>query len=235
MEIPDTFFITVFDYFVTIQDRQKNHFKCCPASSEQEDIMSVLMSLMDFIPVILFIISSITLQRCVYYRMSKGAFAVFSAGMIMIICSGIFKAIWKLFYSLGICDFERLNQSFFPMQSVGFLLAGTATIAMVFFRQDNGEKLYQIGMPTVFSGTILFIAANILGSLGLCGGLAIESKRCGKVRPAVFFILSFFFLLTLGYLGTKDFTNASVNWTSEAVNILAQIFFLLASKEFAKQ
>ena len=183
--------------------------------------MSILLSLMDFIPVVLFIISSVTLQRCLYYRMSKGAFAVFSAGMIMIICSGIFKAIWKLLYSLGICDFERLNQSFFPMQSVGFLLAGTATIAMVFFRQDNGEKLYQIGTPTVFSGTILFIAANILGSLGLCGGLAIESKRCGKVRPAVFFILSFFFLLTLGYLGTKDFTNASVNWTSEAVNILA--------------
>ena len=88
--------------------------------------MSVPMALVDFIPVILFIISAITLQRGLYYRMSKGAFAVFSAGTIMVICAGIFKASWKLLYGAGICDFARLNQAFFPMQSVGFLLAGIA-------------------------------------------------------------------------------------------------------------
>ena len=86
--------------------------------------MSVPMALVDYIPDILFLIAAITLQRGLYYRMSKGAFAVFSAGTIMIFCAGLFKATWKLLLSLGICDFERLSQCFFPMQSVGFLLAG---------------------------------------------------------------------------------------------------------------
>ena len=197
--------------------------------------MSVPMALVDFIPVILFTIAAITLQRGLYHRMSKGAFAVFSAGTIMVICAGIFKAGWKLLYSAGICDFARLNQAFFPMQSVGFLLAGIAIIAMVFFKQEEGEKTYQIAVPAVFSGTFIFIFGMVFGALGLCGGLAIESKRRGKVKAAVLFILTFIFLLMMGYLGTKDFSKASMNWIAEGVNLTGEIFFLSAAKELVKQ
>ena len=198
--------------------------------------MSVPMALVDFIPVILFIISAIILQRGLYYRMSKGAFAVFSAGTIMVICAGIFKASWKLLYGAGICDFARLNQAFFPMQSVGFLLAGIAVIAMVFFKQDStGEKLYAAGAPAVFSGTVIFIAAMVLGALGLCGGLAVESRRRGKTKAFILFILTFIFLLMMGYLGTKDFAKPSMNWIGEGVNLVGQVFFLLASKDLVKE
>ena len=198
--------------------------------------MSVPMALVDFIPVILFIISTITLQRGLYYRMSKGAFAVFSAGTIMVICAGIFKASWKLLYGAGICDFARLNQAFFPMQSVGFLLAGIAVIAMVFFKQDStGEKLYAAGAPAVFSGTVIFIAAMVLGALGLCGGLVVESRRRGKTKAFILFILTFIFLLMMGYLGTKDFAKPSMNWIGEGVNLVGQGFFLLASKDLVKE
>ena len=198
--------------------------------------MSVPMALVDFIPVILFIISTITLQRGLYYRMSKGAFAVFSAGTIMVICAGIFKASWKLLYGAGICDFARLNQAFFPMQSVGFLLAGIAVIAMVFFKQDStGEKLYAAGAPAVFSGTVIFIAAMVLGALGLCGGLAVESKRRGKTKAFILFILTFISLLMMGYLGTKDFAKPSMNWIGEGVNLVGQGFFLLASMDLVKE
>ena len=198
--------------------------------------MSVPMALVDFIPVILFIISAITLQRGLYYRMSKGAFAVFSAGTIMVICAGIFKASWKLLYGAGICDFARLNQAFFPMQSVGFLLAGIAVIAMVFFKQDPaGEKLYAAGVPAVFSGTVIFIAAMVLGALGLCGGLAVESRCRGKTKAFILFILTFIFLLMMGYLGTKDFAKPSMNWIGEGVNLVGQGFFLLASKDLVKE
>ena len=100
-----------------------------PVFSDWRLIMSVLMALVDYIPVILFLIAAITLQRGLYYRMSKGAFAVFSAGTIMVICAGLFKATWKLLMGFGICDFERLSQCFFPMQSVGLLLAGAGIIA----------------------------------------------------------------------------------------------------------
>ena len=198
--------------------------------------MSVPMALVDFLPVILFIISAITLQRGLYYRMSKGAFAVFSAGTIMVICAGIFKASWKLLYGAGICDFARLNQAFFPMQSVGCLLAGIAVIAMVFFKQDStGEKLYAAGAPAVFSGTVIFIAAMVLGALGLCGGLAVESRRRGKTKAFILFILTFIFLLMMGYLGTKDFAKPSMNWIGEGINLVGQGFFLLASMDLVKE
>ncbi len=197
--------------------------------------MSVLMALVDFIPVLFFIIGAVILQRGLYDRMSKGAFAVFSAGTIMVITAGIFKAVWKLLLAAGICDFERLNQAFFPMQSVGFLLAGLAVIAMVFFRQEKGpDKLYAAA-PVLFSGTVIFIAAMVLGSLGLCGGLAIEGKRRGKTMTTVCFILTFFCMMAMGYLGTKDFADPAMNWIAEGVNLIGQGSFLLAAKDLVKK
>ena len=196
--------------------------------------MSVPMALVDYIPDILFLIAAITLQRGLYYRMSKGAFAVFSAGTIMIFCAGLFKATWKLLLSLGICDFERLSQCFFPMQSVGFLLAGAGIIAMVFFKQNSSEKMYAAAAP-VFSGTFIFVGLMVLGALGMCGGLAVESKRRNKTRSMVFFLLTFIFMLMMGYLSSKDFEKASMNWIAEGVNVIAWGLFLAASKDLVKE
>ena len=101
--------------------------------------MSVPMALVDFIPVALFMAAAVILQRGLYDRMSKGAFALFSGGTIMVSAAGILKATWKLLYGAGICDFERLNQAFFPMQSLGFLLAGIAVIAMMGMPAAHGS------------------------------------------------------------------------------------------------
>ena len=196
--------------------------------------MSVPMALVDYLPDILFLIAAVTLQRGLYYRMSKGAFAVFSAGTIMIFCAGLFKATWKLLLSLGICDFERLSQCFFPMQSVGFLLAGAGIVAMVFFKQNSGEKMYAAAAP-VFSGTFIFVGLMVLGALGMCGGLAVESKRRNKTRSMVFFLLTFIFMLMMGYLSSKDFEKASMNWIAEGVNVIAWGLFLAASKDLVKE
>ena len=107
---------------------------------------------------------------------------------------------------------------------------------MVFFKQDStGEKLYAAGAPAVFSGTVIFIAAMVLGALGLCGGLAVESRRRGKTKAFILFILTFIFLLMMGYLGTKDFAKPSMNWIGEGVNLVGQVFFLLASKDLVKE
>ena len=48
---------------------------------------SVSMALVDFIPVILFAVAAVMLQRDLYFKMSKGAFALFAAGTIDIIFS----------------------------------------------------------------------------------------------------------------------------------------------------
>ena len=152
----------------------------------------------------------------------------------MIFCAGLFKATWKLLLSLGICDFERLSQCFFPMQSVGFLLAGAGIVAMVFFKQNSGENMYAAAAP-VFSGTFIFVGLMVLGALGMCGGLAVESKRRNKTRSMIFFLLTFIFMLMMGYLSSKDFKKASMNWIAEGVNVIAWGLFLAASKDLVKE
>ena len=51
--------------------------------------MPVPMAVVDYIPVVLFIISAIMIQRGLYDQMSKGAFALLSGGTIMVIAAGL--------------------------------------------------------------------------------------------------------------------------------------------------
>ena len=190
--------------------------------------MTVPMALMDFIPVILFVVSAVILQRGLYDVMSKGAFALFAGGTIMISAAGVFKAIWKLLYALDICDFEQLNHAFFPMQSVGFLLAGIAAIAFAFYPQkEKSAAAFLTAAP--FKGTMIFVTATVLGTIGLCTGLAVEAKRRSKPACVVLFILTGILFLCMGYLSSKDFEKAVFNWIAQSVNLAAQAVFLIGS------
>lgn len=53
---------------------------------------SVPMALVDFIPVAFFAIASVILLRDFYNKMSKGAFSLFSAGVIDVTVAGALKA-----------------------------------------------------------------------------------------------------------------------------------------------
>lgn len=193
-------------------------------------MITLPMALTDYIPVILFLASAVILQRGLYDRMSKGDFALFSAGTIMSITAGLFKATWKLLMALEICDFERLSQCFFPMQSVGFLLAGIALMGMVFADQKT-----EAGAVAVYSGTMIFVTLTILGMLGMCVGLSVEAKRRKKTPAMVMFIIAFIFMLTMGYLSTRDFEQASMNWIAQGVNTVGWLVFLCGSRILTKK
>ena len=117
---------------------------------------SVPMALFDYVPVILYCVSAVIMQRCLYGRMTTGGFAVYCAGTMMVTAGGLFKATWKLLYALGICDFQALNHCFMPFQATGFLLAALALLAYVFSRRGKeNTKLYAVpvftsSMPFVF-------------------------------------------------------------------------------------
>lgn len=188
---------------------------------------SVSMALVDFIPVIFFLFSAILLQRDLYNKMSKGAFALLATGTIMILTAGALKAIWKLLYAAGICDFERLNAIFFPLQSLGFLFAGIALIAMLAVKQ--GEGAMYAAVPAVFSGTMIFVALTCLGAAGFCGSLAVLAGKKKKGWLSVLYVVSFVLMLAMGYLSSKDFEKASMNWIAEGVNVLGQGLFFLSN------
>ena len=200
--------------------------------------MTVPMALVDYIPVCCFLVASIVLQRTLYAEMSKGAFALFAAGTIMVFVAGFFKATWKLLYAFGICDFQALNQSFFPMQSTGFLLAGLGCVALAFFRQQaDGSRgaLAGAAAPAAFKGTFVFVAAMVAGVALMDFSLAKIARKRGAALAATLFAVSFVFALGMGYLSSKDFANPAMNWIAEGVTVCGQAIFLVASIILARK
>lgn len=183
---------------------------------------SIPMALADYIPVFLFGAAAVVLMRDLYNKMSKGAFALFAAGAIDIACAGALKATYKLLYAAGICDFQPLSQMFFPVQSIGFLLAGLGMVAMLCHRQGNTAVYGAAAPPAVFQGTGLFVLVMVVGLGCMMTALSILSVRLKKAGLIAFFALAFVCSLCMGYLSSRDFTEAAANWAAEGVNILGQ-------------
>ena len=186
---------------------------------------SVSMALVDFIPVLLFGAASVILMRDLYNKMSKGAFALFAAGTIDVTCAGALKALYKLLYAAGVCDFTPLSDMFFPVQSIGFLLAGIGMIAMLCHRQKESGALAVA--PVVFKGTPIFVSFMILGIGMINASLCVLAKKIKKPGFIVLFVLAFLCMLGMGYLSTRNFENASMNWIAECVNVVGEGLLLL--------
>lgn len=185
------------------------------------------MALVDYIPVVFFAIASVMLLRDLYNKMSKGAFALFSAGVIDVTIAGALKATWKLLYAAGICNFEALDHMFFPVQSIGFLLAGVGILAMIAHKQTKAAVMAVA--PPVFSGTFVFVGLMVAG-LGIMDAvLCILSVKIKKPALIAIFVLSFVCSLCMGYLSSQDFAEASMNWIAEGVNVVGQGTFLIGA------
>ena len=181
---------------------------------------SVSMALVDYIPVILFASAAIILIRDLYSKMSKGAFALFAAGVIDVTIAGALKATWKLLYAAGACNFEALDAMFFPVQSIGFLLAGIGILLML-VGKNNGNALFAVA-PPIFSGTFVFVGLMCAGLGILDAVLCILAVKLKKPAYIAIFVASFICSLCMGYLSSQDFTEAAMNWIAEAVNVIGQ-------------
>lgn len=186
---------------------------------------SISMALVDYVPVALFAAAAVILLRDLYDKMSKGAFALFSAGVIDVTLAGALKATWKLLYAAGACNFESLDHMFFPVQSIGFLLAGIGILAMLACKQSS--TALAAAAPPVFSGTFVFVGLMVAG-LGIMDAvLCILCVKLKKPYLIAIFALSFLCSLCMGYLSAQDFAQASMNWIAEGVNVAGQGSLLL--------
>ena len=188
---------------------------------------SVAMALVDYIPVLFFAVAGVILMRDLYSKMSKGAFALFAAGVIDVTIAGALKATWKLLYAAGICDFAALNAMFFPVQSIGFLLAGIAMLAMLVHPQT--ERAALAVAPPVFSGTFVFVGLMVAGLGMMDAVLCILSAKLKKPWIIAVFAVSFVCSLGMGYLSSKDFAQAAMNWIAEGVNVVGQGLLLVGA------
>jgi hypothetical protein len=191
---------------------------------------SVPMALVDYIPVLFFAIAGILLMKMLYKRMTPAAFALFATGIINITCAGGLKATYKLLYALGICNFEALSNMFFPVQSIGFLLAGLGMLLMMFGK----KKQLNATMPPLFTGTFVFVGIMVAG-LGIMDAvLCYLSAKLKKKGVILFFVLSFICSLAMGYLSSQNFAEASMNWIAEGVNVVGQGSLLLGVLKLKK-
>ena len=182
---------------------------------------SISMALVDYIPVIFFFLATANLMRDLYGKMSKASFALFAAGSLNITIAGALKATYKLLYAAGICDFEPLNAMFFPTQSIGFMLAGVGIVLMLVKKEKKGTAAFAVA-PPVFTGTFVFVGLMVAG-LGLIDAvLCILSVKLKKPALIVLFVVSFICSLCMGYLSSKDFAEAAMNWIAEGVNVVGQ-------------
>lgn len=196
--------------------------------------MLLLLSILDFVPCALFLFAAISLQRDLYNKMSKGCFAVFSTGTIMIICAGTLKAVWKILYYSRICDFTALNTMFFPLQTLGFVLSGVGIVSMICARQGSNTAYAVFVPPAVFSGTMIFVSLMIAGLTAIVVGLSRLASKLRRKRLIVLFVLCLFFELAMGYLSSRDSSSITLNWIEESVNVLGMLCLFLGARGLHK-
>ena len=189
--------------------------------------ISIIMALMDFVPVILFAISAIMLQQDLYNKMTRTIYSLFSMGTLNIVFAGFSKALYKLLYAANICDFKTLSNIFFPLQSIGFLMAGIAAVAIVTQKQKV-SALYSAA-PPLFTGTLIFVTFMCVGLGMLYYGLSIIAIRLKKTWVVSILIFSFTASLCMGYLSSKNFELAYINWIAEFTNTFGQGLLLVST------
>ena len=183
---------------------------------------SVPMALADYVPVILFAVAAVLMQRDYYNKMPKYAFACLAAGCVNAFLAGFLKATWKLLYAMGVCDFQVLNMMFLPVQSIGLLLTGFGLVLMLCAK----KQVMLAAAPPVFTGTFVFIAMMVLGLGAMCAALSVVAVKMKKKGLIVVFILTFLCYMAMGYLASREGNSAAMNWVEQGVNTLGQILLL---------
>ena len=173
--------------------------------------MTVPMALMDFVPVLFFGAAWVILYRDLRNKLDLCSGILLPLGAAIVLLAGFFKAVWKLQNAVGATPVELFNKAFFPCQSIGFVLLGVGMLAFMYGKRRIVRSL-----------TMVFVMGMVLGNLGMSAGLVYIARRM-KVKPAIpLFILSFVFILMMGYLSSRDFAQASMHWVAQGVNLVGE-------------
>ena len=85
----------------------------------------------------------------------------------------------------------------------------------------NGKKVYAVA-PAVYASNLIFIIMQVVGLGGTQAMLAIRSVKMKKTNALICFVLSFIFMLGMGYLGSKFDDSSRMHWIAQVTNIVSQ-------------
>lgn len=187
--------------------------------------ITVTMALVDCVPVALFMVAAVILQRDLYDQLPKGAYSLVAAGSIMAFLGGFMKALWKILYATGVCDYVLLDHALFTLQGPGFLLFFLGLTGL-FWKGEKNAASALVGAPVATTTSIPFIVMQVVGLGGAQVLLAVEGARRGRRLVPVAFALAFVFMLGMGYLGAKFDDSSSMHWVAQLTNTLSMACFL---------
>lgn len=188
--------------------------------------ITVSMAIMDFIPVLLFFIATIILQRDLYNKLSKVAFSMLAAGSLMVFIGGFYKALWKLLYGLQIADVPYLDTALFPLQAPGFILMFFALLSL-FGRNKNTNFYFSAAVVPVYESKFPFLIGQILGCSGVIWSLFFMAKRMKHKLAMVMFVMAFIAMLSMGYMASAFDSGSGMDWIEQSINTVSQGAFLL--------
>ena len=185
---------------------------------------TIELVLVDYIPVILFAIAGVILANDLKNKMGGLNALLFNLGVFGVFAAGACKATWKLLIAANIADVQILNKMFFPTQSIGFLLAGLGLIFMLIAKKNRHYAV----------STFVFIGMMVagLGIMDIC--LSVLAGTLKKGGAVALFIISFVCSLCMGYLSSRDFTEAIWNWIAQGINVLGQATLLIGAIKLHK-
>ncbi len=208
---------------------------------------SIPMAVFDLLPVVFFIAGTMTIAGDMKQKMTLPAKILFVGGSWIVCAAGFLKALYKLIYSLGRGDLTWMSGQFFYNQAFGFLLAGVG-LTLAVTRLDkaqgggagsggSGSNSDGAGSGSSGSGSgrlysivpipiMALVGMMVAGLAALDASLCFLAAKLKKRSALVLFIVSFFLCLGMGYLSSKNFEKASMNWIAEGINAVGQLAFL---------
>lgn len=204
---------------------------------------SLIMGIVDLIPVILFALAGCIIIKVMFNELKKPFSVLVCSGITLCLTAGLFKAIWKILLSLNICDFYPFNIMFMPTQSLGFVLVGVGLISLLFDKEKrNGATVAVSTTPLLIltmlvepakqvDGSIAFIAMLVIGEIMIATTLCFLAVKNKKWICLVLFIVSFICLMVMGAMkplsSKMNMSVTTANWVEESVNVLAQLSLLV--------
>ena len=203
---------------------------------------SIPMALFDMLPVVFFMTGTTTIAADMRQKMTLPSKILFVGGSWIVGAAGLLKALYKLVFSTGMGDPAWMSGQFFYNQALGFLLAGIG-LTLAVTQLDKAQpgvagsggsgsggskggsgsgKLYSVVPIPVMA----LVGIMVAGLAALDASLCFLAARLKKRSALVLFIVSFFMCLGMGYLSSRSFEKASMNWIAEGVNAVGQLAFL---------
>jgi intracellular septation protein A len=178
----------------------------------------VLMALYDLLPVLLFFAAAVILQRDLYGKLVKGAYALLATGSVLVLLAGVYKALYKILLAIGLCEYPILGKLLFPLQAPGFLFVFLSLLGTL-LQKKKQTVLLSAAVP-VYDGMLPFIALEVVSCAGFQICLALLALRMKKRSAAALFLLSLFGMLIMGWLSAKFDSTEGMNWLAQSVNTL---------------